>query len=103
MENNNHQDGKFFNGFLLGFVVGAAVVFLLATKRGKKLLKRISEGGLENINDFLDKVDKEDSLEEVIEEDEEEIAPPKIIAESPIEEFKPKAKRLFRGIPRRVN
>ena len=59
MDNNNNQkEGKFFNGFLLGLLVGAAVVFLLGTKKGKKLLKSLSEDGLSNISDIFEEAEE---------------------------------------------
>lgn len=41
--NGRGQGGNFLSGFLVGAFVGAAVVFLLGTKKGKRLLKAISE------------------------------------------------------------
>lgn len=67
MERNNSCSGGFFNGFVLGFIVGAATVFLLATKKGKKLLKIITGEGLDKVSD----------LEELLEEKLEEPAAPK--------------------------
>lgn len=84
---NSGQDGKFLNGFLLGFIIGAFVVFLLGTKKGKKLLQAISEQGAENINNILSKVDEDEGFDEVMEEDIK----------------KPVARRFFKGTPRRVN
>ena len=52
--NNNDQGGKFVNGFLLGALIGAGIVFLLGTKKGKRLLKNLSEDGLGNITDILE-------------------------------------------------
>lgn len=93
--NNNQTDGKFFNGFLLGLLVGAFVVFLLGTKKGKKLLKAISEGGQDNISDILDKsVDLDEAVEE-------EIVPKREIRFKETIE-KPKVRRFFTGT-RRVN
>ncbi|MFH1832697.1 MAG: YtxH domain-containing protein [Candidatus Levyibacteriota bacterium] len=45
--NDNHQSGGSFNSFLLGLIIGGGAVFLLGTKRGKELVKTITEGGLE--------------------------------------------------------
>lgn len=107
MNNNNNKSGNnFFNGFLLGLLVGAAIVFLLGTKKGKRLLKAISEEGIENISNILEKTDKSVDLDEIINEEQEEA----LEAEMPekrgenIERTvrKPVAKRFFRGIPRRL-
>lgn len=37
------------SGFILGVIVGAVGIFLLGTKRGKKLLKILSEEGIEGM------------------------------------------------------
>lgn len=99
MDSNNNQnqtDGKFFNGFLLGALVGAFVVFLLGTKKGKKLLKAISEERIDNIANILDEAGKSvDNIDEIAEEERDK-------SEESIEE-KPKVRRFFRGISRRVN
>lgn len=59
MENKNSQNGTFMNGFVWGLLLGSIVVFLLGTKKGKKLLKILTEEGIEGmaelgelINDF---------------------------------------------------
>ncbi len=63
--NNNDSGGNFFNGLLLGALIGGGVVFLLGTKKGKKLLKTITEEGLEGMSQFEDFVEDEgDAYEE---------------------------------------
>lgn len=54
---NEGRGGGFSNGFMLGLIVGAALVFLLGTKTGKNLLKTISEEGVEGINELLEEYD----------------------------------------------
>lgn len=103
MNNNNNGNG-FASGFLIGVIVGAALVFLLATKKGKKLLSAISEEGLDNIADLVDEV--EDGFGE-----EEELSEPESV-QSSAEETKPKVhtngetkkspiRRFFKGVPKR--
>lgn len=102
-DKNDNPNNNFFSGFLLGFLVGAVVVFLLGTKKGKKLLKVISKDGIDNISNLLDEADKtEDSNGDY--EEAEDVVPKRefAIKEKSIEE-KPKARRFFRGISRRVN
>lgn len=103
MDNNNNQGGKFANGFLLGLLIGGALVFLLGTKKGKRLLKAISEKGIGNISNILEEADRTADLDEMYEEDE-EVAPKRTIAvkEKSTEE-KPRVRRFFRGISRHVN
>lgn len=112
MDNKNNptagsgQANNFFSGFLLGALVGAAIVFLLGTKKGKRIWKAISEGGVDNISNLLDEADKSIDLDEVVEKEKprKEFVQKRELAikERPVEE-KPKVKRFFRGISRRVN
>jgi gas vesicle protein len=98
---SNKSGGNFFSGFIIGALVGAAVVFFLGTKKGKKLLKVISEEGMDNLNNLIEKADKATGLEEVYEE-EIEPAPRKGILKRVAEEA-PKVKRFFKGISRHSN
>ena len=68
--NNNHHSSHLGSGFLLGVIVGAAIVFLFATKKGKKILKLLSEEGLKDIASALegDGDYEEDEIERVPEE-----------------------------------
>lgn len=103
MENNNANSGnKFFNGFLFGALIGAGAVFLLGTKKGKKLLKAISEEGLDNISNILDSSDK---FEDIKDDEEVEKAMPQESSsiEKEFEGARPKARRFFKGISRKKN
>lgn len=40
---NRHGSGGFFNGFILGLLVGAGLVFLFGTNKGKKVLQMLLE------------------------------------------------------------
>jgi hypothetical protein len=101
---NNKSGGNFPGGFLFGILIGAAIVFLLGTEKGKKILKTISEGGMDNLNNLLEKAGKETDLDEVYEEEEgEEVVPEtKFIAKETVEE-KPRVRRFFKGISRHLN
>lgn len=70
MNNNNQNEssrgGSFFNAFLLGALIGGGAVFLLGTKKGKKLLKTITEGGFEGISeigDLIEDIEEEREIE----------------------------------------
>lgn len=52
---NKHQSNKFFEGFMWGLIIGGVLVFLMGTKKGKKLLKTISEEGVGNLSDLIEK------------------------------------------------
>ncbi len=105
MEKNNSSHGGFFNGFVLGFILGAAVIFCLFTKKGKKLLKTLTEEGLDKVSD----------IEELLEEKFEEPATPKVHtnghSKMPVSSFNTVVKtasnaatagrRFFKGISKR--
>jgi gas vesicle protein len=116
----NKPNGSFLNGFLVGALVGAAVVFFLGTKKGKRILKMISEKGLDNVSTMFDKAGNAAELEEGFEEGEESPLEPSAASEEAVgkpirQEKKPvyrvkrvskdslKTKRFFRGISRHVN
>ncbi|MBI4097868.1 MAG: YtxH domain-containing protein [Candidatus Levybacteria bacterium] len=48
---NNHGS-RFSDGLLLGMIIGGALVFLIGTHKGKKLLKAITEEGFEGLGDI---------------------------------------------------
>jgi len=52
--NNNHHNNRFFDGFLWGAIIGGGLVFLLSTKKGKKLLKTITEEGVGGLSEILE-------------------------------------------------
>ena len=74
--NNHHDHGGsgFFNGFLLGAIIGAAVVFFLFTEKGKKLLNTILEEGSEGFGQLQDILDEEfeeedEAFDDMVEEE----------------------------------
>jgi len=103
----NNSNNNFFSGFLLGVLVGAAAVFLLGTQKGKKLLKTISEEGAGNISELLNRVDNGESLDEIAAEEEDSFSAPirefGVESRTPPEKVKPKIRRFFRGVSKRVN
>lgn len=122
MDNKNNSTGSqgnnFVIGFLLGSLVGAAVVFLLGTEKGKRLLKVISEEGIDNISNILEEANKTEGSDEVYEEETPSFAKASRFAEASRDksegrgefaikeksiEEKPRVRRFFRGISRRVN
>lgn len=108
MENNNNSagsgsQGNFLSGFLIGALLGAAVVFLLGTKKGKRLLKVISDEGIDNISNILEQANKAADLDEVYEKEEEILPKREIVVKEKFIEDRPKVRRFFRGISRRLN
>lgn len=65
---NNH-DSKFSTGFIIGLIIGGGLVFLLATKTGKNLLKIVSEQGLDGLLNLLEEYDLDDLIEVEEEQD----------------------------------
>lgn len=67
---NNNNNSRFFDGFMLGVIVGALGVFLFGTKSGKNLMKIISEQGLEGLANLMQEYDLTDLGEEFEQEPE---------------------------------
>ena len=63
--NNNHNTG---NGFLLGLMLGGVVTLLFTTKKGREILKELTDKGLDKFSEL------QDEFEEKIGEEFEEIA-----------------------------
>jgi len=58
------SEGKFSNGFMLGLIVGALIVFLWGTKTGKNILKIISEEGLEGLGNLVEEYGLDEAFDE---------------------------------------
>jgi len=95
--NNQHHSNSFANGFLFGLIIGAAAVFLLATKKGRKILKLISVEGLDSLTNIVEEytsdAEKEDIEEDVQEEESDEVSPSVAEEAVPVKKLK---KRFFR-------
>lgn len=118
MEQKEKQGGGLSSGFLLGVVVGVIITLLLTTKRGKRILKFITEEGMSKLSNW------EDLFQDAVEEYQTKPAEPKLppvdltsveeqedeeVEAAPVEEEpklvakkeQPKIiKRFFKGIPR---
>ncbi|MCL4418888.1 hypothetical protein M1146_02165 [Patescibacteria group bacterium] len=68
---NNNSGNRFFDGFLWGAIIGGGLVFLLGTKKGKKLLKTVTEEGVEGLSEILE-AQMNDGLSDEEEEDSED-------------------------------
>lgn len=87
-EYKNHSGNGFFNGLVMGAVFGGACVFLFGTKKGKQVLKTLTENGLENFSDITEMFSDEDDSDSTDN---------KILKEEDKSPVKP-LKRFFRGI-----
>ncbi|MBU2632552.1 YtxH domain-containing protein [Patescibacteria group bacterium] len=99
MNNNCHRPhgGNFINGFVFGLIMGAALVFLFGTKKGKKLLQILSEEKLEDFKEFLDKMEDDEF-------DEEKDNPEQILnneLKTDVNSSQKKKRRFFKGIRRK--
>jgi len=66
---NHHKEhqGHFFNGLLVGLILGFALALLFTTKRGRQMVKALTEEGLDSISELRRRMD---TLEVMIDEDE---------------------------------
>lgn len=64
--NESHHCGgtKFMTGLMWGAIIGGGLVFLLGTKKGKSIIKALSEEGIE-LSELLGD-DEEEEIEEII-------------------------------------
>lgn len=115
---NENRGGGFFNGFILGLLVGAGLVFLFGTQKGKRVLQLLLEQVEENteLSDLLEIPEDEDEeyFDAIEEEPEEEVleshheesdevsAAPKNNHHSPIAKTTAKVKRFFKGAPKKL-
>lgn len=100
-------NSRFSDGFLIGALVGGVAVFLFATKKGNKVLKAISENGMDGLTDLIDNFEKnhqdvprvvkktEEIAKDIIEKVEDRISEDKIDIEAPKTNNHAK-KRFFR-------
>lgn len=116
MEKKEQQRGigGLSSGFLLGVVVGVIITLLLTTKRGKRIVKMITEEGMSKISHWEDLfTDIEDDQQAQSQEPKlspvelneeaanlEELQGEKEEASLKKKEIAKTAKRFFRGIPR---
>lgn len=91
----HHERGS-GNGFLLGVLVGVVLTLLFTTDKGRKILKELSENGLEALDDRLRNFEEGDENVVADEEDHEkmEVRPQTEVVRSP-------NRRFFRGIRRK--
>ena len=107
MDEHRHHGGGFFNGFILGLLVGAGLVFLFGTNKGRKVLQMLLDQIEENteLSELLEMPEGED--DEYMMGVEEPQPEEKEIHVSDTGEVKPqqpvaKVKRFFRGAPKKL-
>jgi hypothetical protein len=87
------------HSFTWGMIVGGALVFMLSTKKGREIIKELTEDGIEGIEDFID-IEKIKELTREF-DDEPEVVEKKTtkraVSDEPADTQKTKKKpRLFR-------
>lgn len=69
---NNHQEhqGNALNGFTIGVVVGVALTLLLTTKKGRRILKMLTDQGMDQIEKWEQtiKTKTEPVVEDIVDE-----------------------------------
>ncbi len=92
------SDSKFSNGLILGVIIGGAAVFLFGTPTGRKVLKILSEQGIQGVSDLI-----ETELDErLYEEEADEVVEEEIVEEKPqAEEKSPSNGHSTEPAPRR--
>lgn len=53
----NREGGRFSDGLILGILIGGAIVFLLGTEKGKKVLKLLTDEGSSALEGILKELD----------------------------------------------
>ncbi len=60
-KDRNHNHG---NGFILGLIIGGVATVLFTTKKGREIVKEITEKGFEKIADLQEGIEETVELEE---------------------------------------
>lgn len=92
---NRHSGSGFMNGLLLGIIIGAGLVFFLGTKKGKEMLRAITEEGLEDFSELSEYV-----TSKMDDEEEESYSEAPQEERSPMPHVSRPIKRFFRGVKR---
>lgn len=76
---NDNKGGN--SGFLLGLIIGGAVVFLLGTDKGRKILKSLTEEGFEELSTVIERAGENLEMEEEEESEAPRVRRSKIVEE----------------------
>jgi hypothetical protein len=69
-KNHNHNNSH-GNGFLLGVIVGVVITLLFTTKKGRALVKELTEKGLDKFSELQKALEvTKEEFDETLEEDE---------------------------------
>ncbi len=89
------SDTKNNSGFVWGLLIGAAIGSLLSTEKGRRIIKELSEHGIESIENLMDIDEIKDALGEsgTLSQNK--------VREGVVVEKSPKKPRLFKGIKKK--
>lgn len=92
------NENKNNSGFVWGLLIGAAIGSLISTEKGRRIIKELSEHGLESIENLMDIDEIKQAMEDGVEKGK-EILDVDNKSEEIVVAVKKKP-RLFRGIKR---
>lgn len=117
VHNHRHapkNPSRFMDGLLVGLILGFGLALLITTKKGRKMLKTLTDEGLDSVTELKkrldnievtldedDETDEEYIVEEVEEEPDSPQAAPSVKPLGNEEAKKTSKKRLFKGISRK--
>ena len=114
MDGHRHEKGSSFaTGLLLGLLLGIGITLLVVTKKGRKMLKALTDEGLENMKDLRSRLSAAESMidddlfgDEMEDESSVPIATKPVVAVQHVASkttngVKKHAKKFFRGIPKK--
>ncbi len=84
------------SGFVWGLLIGAAVGSLISTEKGRRIIKELSEHGLDSIENLMDIDEIKNAMDEGIDRGKEILN-----GEKEVEVTVKKKPRLFRGIKKK--
>lgn len=90
------NDNKNNSGFVWGLLIGAAIGSLVSTEKGRRIIKELSEHGLESIENLMDIDEIKQAMDDGVEKGKEILN----IEEKEEVVVVKKKPRLFRGIKR---
>lgn len=85
------------HSFTWGMLVGGALVLMLTSKKGRQVLKEVTDGGIEGLEEFID-IDKVRELTKEFSANDEEKDTALHVDQDPQPQVKkPQKRRFFRG------
>lgn len=83
MDKQHHGSGNNNGGFLLGILVGVALTLLLVTKKGRKILRMLTDEGIDKLSEWETVIN---DVKDAIDDDEDNIPSDDYIREPAVKE-----------------